>query len=205
MRILFLGTPEFAVPSLEVLVTQLVGVVTHPDKPKGRRLKVSPPPVKLAAEKYNLPIYQPERVSSPEFVGELRKMALDLIVTVAFGEILSKEVLEIARVGCMNLHASLLPKYRGAAPIAWALVNGERVTGVTTFWLSERMDGGDIIFQKEVEILPDDTRGTLEKRLAGEGSKLLIETIRRGIGIRIPQDESQATYAPKLKKRDGKV
>lgn len=205
MKILFLGTPEFAVPSLEILADRLVGVVTHPDRPKGRHLKVSPPPVKSAAEKYNLPIHQPGRVSSPEFIAELKKIAPDLIVTVAFGEILSKEVLEIPKIGCINLHASLLPKYRGAAPIAWALMNGESVTGLTTFWLEEQLDSGDIIFQKEVQITADDTRGRLEKRLAEAGSKLLLETVNKGMEIRIPQDESQATYAPKLKKEDGHI
>lgn len=205
MRILFLGTPEFAVPSLEALADQLTGVVTHPDRPKGRYLKLTPPPVKLAAEKYNLPVYQPERVSSPEFTMEMKKMGLDLIVVVAFGEILSKEVLEIPRIGCINLHASLLPKYRGAAPVAWALMNGERVTGVTTFWISERMDSGDIIFQKEAEVNTSDTCGTLEERLAEVGSKLLLDSVNKGTGIRIPQDDSQATYAPKLKKEDGEI
>lgn len=205
MNILFLGTPEFAVPSLEVVKDKITGVVTHPDRPAGRHLKVSSPSVKITAQKYNLPVYQPERVSSPEFINELKKMSVDLIITVAFGEILSEEVLNIPKLGSINLHASLLPKYRGAAPIAWALINGEKITGVTTFWLNECMDKGDIIMQKEIDILPDDTRGTLEKRLAEAGSELLLETINSGTKIMIPQDETKATYAPKLKKEDGKI
>lgn len=204
MNILFLGTPEFAVPSLEILTgidfVDIVGVVTHPDRPKGRHLVVSPPPVKLTAEKYNLPVYQPERVSS--------LVQADLLIVVSFGEILSREVLNIPKIGCINLHTSLLPKYRGAAPIAWALMNGEKITGVTTFWLNERMDSGDIILQREAEILPADNRGILENRLSHTGADLLKETIIRindRTAPRIPQDESKATYAPKIKKEDGLI
>lgn len=208
MRILFLGTPLFAVPSLEVLrnidFVDIVGVVTHPDKPKGRHLVTSPPPVKLAAEKYNIPVYQPVRISSSELGGT----EVDLIVVVSFGEILSKEVLNIPRLGCINLHASLLPRYRGAAPVSWTLINGEKTTGVTTFWLSEKMDSGDIILQREVEILPSDNRGALEERLSHIGAELLKETIIKiydGTAKRFPQDESFATYAPKIKKGDGLI
>lgn len=208
MRILFLGTPLFAVPSLEVLrdidFLDIVGVVTHSDKPKGRHLVVSPPPVKLSAEKYSIPVHQPVRVSDLEF----KRMEIDLIVVVSFGEILSKDVLDIPRIGSINLHASLLPRYRGAAPIAWALLNGEKITGVTTFWLSEKMDSGDIILKKEVEILPDDNRGILEERLSHIGAELLKETvikIHEGTATRVLQDESKATYAPKIKKEDGLI
>lgn len=201
MKILFLGTPQFAVPSLEILKTldfvDIVGVVTHPDKPKGRHLVVTPHPVKLTAQKYNIPVYQPERVSN--------LVQSDIIVVVSFGEILSKDVLSIPKLGCINLHASILPKYRGAAPVAWAIMNGEKVTGVTTFWLNERMDCGDIILQKEVEIQADDNRGRLEERLSLAGAELLKETILNIDAPRIPQDESRATYAPKIKKQDGLI
>lgn len=198
MRILFLGTPEFAVPSLEILRNDIIGVVTHPDRPKGRHLKVSPSPVKTAAEKYNIPVYQTERVSDlPES---------DLAVVVSFGEILARDVLMMPKLGCINLHASLLPRYRGAAPVAWALMNGEGVTGVTTFWLNEKLDAGDIILQKETAILPENNRGTLEKRLSHIGAELLKETIMNiDTSPRIPQDESKATYAPKIKKEDGLI
>lgn len=205
MRILFLGTPQFAVPSLQLLADKIVGVVTQKNRPAGRCLKITPPPVFLSAQRYNIPIYQPSKVSTPEFLSVLKSISPDLIVVVAFGEILSREALEIPKAGCINLHPSLLPKYRGAAPVTWALVNGENVTGVTTFWISERMDSGDIIFQKEVEILPDDTRGTLELRLAEEGARLLAETIANGLDKRRKQDDSKATYAPTIKKEDGRI
>lgn len=208
MKVLFLGTPEFAVPSLEILRTidflEIVGVVTHPDKPRGRHLVVSPPPVKLAAGRYKLPVYQPHHVTGSEFKG----LQVDLIIVVSFGEILSRDVLDIPRLGCINLHASLLPKYRGAAPVSWALMNGESLTGVTTFWLIEKLDSGDVILQKEVEILPTDNRGTLEERLSYIGAELLKETIikiHNGTAPRIPQDDSKATHAPKIKKEDGLI
>lgn len=212
MNILFLGAPDFSVPSLSVLRTldfvDIKGVVTHPDKPKGRHLVLCPPPVKLSAERYNLPLYQPERVSSPEFIKKIKGLQLDLIIVVSFGEILTKDVLAIPGLGCINLHASLLPRYRGAGPVSWALLNGENLTGVTTFWLSSKMDSGDIILQREVEVLPSDTRGGLEDRLSYIGAELLKETlikIKDGTATRIPQDESKATYAPKIKKEDGLI
>lgn len=208
MKILFFGTPQFAVPSLDILKTidflEMIGVVTHPDRPKGRHLVITPPPVKLEAERYRLPVYQPKRVTSDIFKG----MDLDLIIVVSFGQILSRDILELPRIGCINLHASLLPKYRGAGPVAWALMNGETCTGVTTFWINEEMDSGDIILQEEVEIMPEDNRGTLEERLSHIGAQLLKETIIRikeGTAPRIPQDNSKATYAPKIRKEDGLI
>lgn len=212
MKVFFLGTPAFAVPSLEVLAgldfAEIKTVITHPDKPKGRNLVVIPPPVRISAQKLNLPVCQPERVSSPEFTKKIKDIECDLMIVVSFGEILSNAVLKIPKTGCINLHSSLLPKYRGAAPVARALMNGEKETGVTTFWISEKMDSGDIIMQKRLEILPEDTRGTLEEKLSFLGADLLKETlvkIQEGKAEGYPQDEKQATYAPKIKKEDGLI
>lgn len=208
MNIVFLGTPQFSVPSLEVLRTidfvNIISVVTHSDKPKGRRLAITPSPVKLTAERYNIPLLQTERVSKSVFKGK----DIDLLVVVSFGEILPQDVLSVPALGCINLHASLLPKYRGAAPITWAIINGEKTTGVTTFWLNEKMDSGDIILQKEAEIEPDDTRGTLEAKLAKIGALLLKETIIRikdGTAPRFKQDKTKVIYAPKIEKGDGLI
>lgn len=212
MNILFLGTPLFSVPALSILTTidfvDIKAVVTHPDKPKGRHLAVSPTLVKLTAQKCNMPLYQMECVSCEKSVRILEKMDLDLIIVVSFGEILSSEILKIPKAGCINLHASLLPKYRGAAPVAWAIMRGEKITGVTTFWLSEKMDTGDIILQKEVNIDPSDTKGTLEEKLSGAGAMLLKETVERinnGSAQRHKQIDTDATYAPKIKKTDGLI
>jgi len=202
MKILFFGTPQFAVPSLKLLKERLIGVVTRPDRPGGRGLRIMPSPVKLAAQIYNLPVYQPESVSNHVFIDKLRGMGIDLIIVVAFGEILSKDILDIPKIGCINLHASLLPKYRGASPVARALMKGEQVTGLTTFWLEEGIDSGDIIFQEKVPILEGDTRGILEERMSGQGGRLLLKTVKDGLGTRIPQDDSCAVYAPKLKKSE---
>lgn len=212
MKVIFVGTPAFAVSCLEILkdidFLEIKAVVTHPDKPKGRHLVVTPPPVKLSAQKYNLPLYQPERVSSSLFIQELKKIECDLIIIVSFGEILSKDVLNIPKLGCINVHSSLLPKYRGAAPVSWALLNGETKTGVTTFWLTEKMDRGDVILQKEVQILKDDNKGSLEEKLSHTGAELLKETVIKihdGSALRIPQDERQATYTKKINKNDGLI
>jgi methionyl-tRNA formyltransferase len=212
LKIVYLGTPEFSVPCLEMLTTlcfvEISAVVTHPDKPKGRNLILTPPPVKIIAEKKGLKLYQPERVSNNVFADILRSISPDLIVIVSFGEILKKEILSIPKIGCINVHASLLPKYRGAAPAVWALINGEKKTGVTTFWLSEKMDSGDMILQKEVNIVPEDTRGSLEERLSYEGAEILRETLKRinnGTVERVKQDNTAVTYAPKVSKKDGLV
>lgn len=212
LKIIFMGTPQFAVPGLEILkeleFADISAVITHPDKAKGRNLVVTPPPVKISAERLNLPVYQPERVSSPDFLQKLKSLECDLMIVVSFGEILSKDVLAMAKTGCINLHASLLPNYRGAAPITWALLNGEKNTGVTTFWISEKMDSGDIIMQKEIDIYPEDTRGTLEGKLSNIGAQLLKDTIsaiREGTAKRIPQDKSKVTFAPKIKKEHGLI
>ena len=209
MKLVFLGTPQFAVPSLDLLADcpdiSVAAVATHPDRPAGRHLQVVAPPVKLLAQKYNIPVYQAAKVSE---LADLREMDIDLIVVVSFGEILSPEFLALPRLGCINLHTSLLPKYRGAAPVAWAIINGEQKTGVTTFWVSPRMDAGNIILQKEVEILREDTRGTLSNRLAKIGAELLLDTVikvKEDKAPRITQEDSLVTYAPKLKKQDGLI
>ncbi len=211
MRIVFMGTPEFACSSLLALIESkhdIVGVITQPDRRKGRGMKVSFSPVKELSLKNNLDIYQPSNINDPEFITLLREISPDLSAIVAFGQILSKEILELPKYGCINLHPSLLPKYRGAAPIPWAILAGEEKTGVTTFYLSEKVDSGNIILQKEEKIRKDDTTATLSKRLAETGAELLIETIdkiEKEEVVRISQDKEKATYAPRLKKEDGLI
>ena len=211
MRIVFMGTPEFACSSLLSLIRSkhdIVGVITQPDRRKGRGMEVSFSPVKELSLKNNLNIYQPLNINDPEFINFLRKISPDLIVIVAFGRILSKELLKLPKYRCINLHPSLLPKYRGAAPIPWAILAGEEKTGVTTFYLSEEVDSGDIILQREEKIREDDTTATLSRRLAETGAELLIETIDKieaKKALKIPQDEEKATYAPRLKKENGLI
>lgn len=211
MRIVFMGTPEFACSSLLTLIESkhnIVGVITQPDRRKGRGMKISLSPVKELALGNNLDIYQPSNINNPEFIDLLRKISPDLIAIVAFGQILSKEILELPKQGCINLHASLLPKYRGAAPIPWAILAGEEKSGVTTFYLSEKVDGGDTILQREEKIREDDTTATLSKRLAQTGAELLIETIdkiERKEAPKISQAKEKVTYAPRLKKEDGLI
>src|ERR1043166_3047380 len=206
MRILFMGTAELACPCLEAVaklpVHELVGVVTQPDRPKGRSLELAPPPVKVIAGKLGLPVVQPVKVR--EAVDDIRAMRPDLIVIVAYGQILPRSILDIPPRGCINVHASLLPRWRGAAPIQYAILHGDGETGVTTMFLNERMDAGDIALQRTEPIRPDDTAGTLHDRLARLGSELLVETLN-GDFPRRPQDESQATYAKKLTKDDGHI
>jgi len=211
MRILFFGTPSFAIPSLEALIKgedKIIGVVTQPDRPKGRGRRPSPPPIKLLAEGHNLPIYQPRVAKEKEFVDLIRNLEPDLIVVVAYGQILPKEILDIPPLGAIGVHPSLLPKYRGAAPINWAIINGERITGVTIFRLCEKLDSGDIILQRAIEILPGETAGGLSDRLAKFGADLLLEAIKdmkEGRIHLVKQDEDLASYAPCLKKEDGLI
>lgn len=205
MKIIFFGTPEFAIPSLKVLLQnkyEIVGVVTVPDKLKGRGLKPEPSPVKVFAIENNLKILQPENLRDISFQDEIKKLSPDVGVVVAY-RILPVEVYTIPRFGTFNLHASLLPKYRGAAPIQWALINGEKVTGVTTFFLQEKVDTGNIILQREVEILEEDNFQTLHDKLAKVGSQLVLETVKRietGNFETIPQKDEEATLAPKITK-----
>jgi methionyl-tRNA formyltransferase len=206
-----MGTPAFAVPSLRALVRaghQIELVVTQPDRPKGRSQQPQPPPVKLAALELGLPVYQPERLTAPEALDPLRAARPEAMVVVAFGHILRPEALAIPPLGCVNAHASLLPKYRGAAPIPWAIAAGETVTGVTTMLLDAGMDTGPTLLRREVPIDPEETGGSLYDRLAPVAAELLGETLAglaAGTVTPKPQDETQATVAPMLKKEDGRV
>lgn len=205
MRIVFFGTPDFAIPSLDILIKNsydIVAVVTTPDKEKGRGLKLEPSPIKKYTLSKNLLILQPQSLKDLEFQNRLRELNPDLGVVVAY-RILPKEIYTIPKLGTFNLHASLLPKYRGAAPIQWALINGEKVTGVTTFFLEEKVDTGNIILQREVPIDDEDNFQTLHDKLAVIGSELVFETVKlieTGKFDLIPQNESLATPAPKITK-----
>jgi methionyl-tRNA formyltransferase len=211
MRLIFMGTPEFAVPSLTALAKaghELALVVTQPDRVKGRRAAPTPPPVKAAALSLGLPVIQPERMTEPGVIEALSKARPDAIVVVAFGHILRREVLELPPLGCINAHASLLPRFRGAAPIPWAIANGEAVTGVTTMLMNEGLDSGPILLRQEVAIAPDDTGGSLHAKLALVAAALIVETLAGLAASRIapiPQDDTLATYAPMLKKEDGRI
>ncbi|NLM14110.1 MAG: methionyl-tRNA formyltransferase [Epulopiscium sp.] len=211
MKVVFMGTPDFAVPSLQKLIDEkyyIAAVVTQPDRPKGRGKKMVAPPVKELAVKYDIPVFQPERVRNPEFIETLRSIAPDLIVVIAFGQILPKEILDIPTYGCINVHGSLLPKYRGAAPIQWAIINGEKITGVTTMFMDEGMDTGDMILKREIPIEPEYTAEDLHDIMAPVGAELLKETLDeliRGNIKREKQDENEATYAPMLKKENGLI
>jgi methionyl-tRNA formyltransferase len=206
MRIVFMGTPDFAVPSLQALIDQgheICGVYTQPDKPKGRGHKLLPPPVKELALQNGLPVYQPLTLRDEAVQEELARLAPELIVVVAYGKLLPPRILELPELGCVNVHGSLLPKYRGAAPIQWAVLNGDAVTGVTTMYMAEGMDSGDILQRAETEIGPEETAGELFDRLKILGAKLLTDTLeqlQQGGLTRVCQDESQVTLAPMLKK-----
>ena len=210
MRIVFLGTPEFGVPSLEALIWEghdVVGVFTQPDRPKGRGKKMECCPAKVCAMAHDIPVYQPVKIRL-ESVEDLKALAPDLCVTAAFGQILSQEILDIPRIGTVNVHSSLLPKYRGSSPINWAIICGENITGVTTMMTDKGMDTGDILLQREVEILPQETAGELTIRLADVGAELLVETIRlleKGQCPRKPQDHEKMSYYPMLKKEMGLI
>lgn len=211
MRIVFMGTPEFAVPSLEALLKsddQVVGIVTQPDRPKGRGQQLTLSPVKLIAQREGIPILQPVKMKAPEFLEPLAAWKPDLIAVTAFGRILHPGILSLPPMGCVNVHGSLLPKYRGAAPIQWAVINGETETGITTMLMDEGMDTGPMLLQEKLAIMPDDTAGTLAPRLAELGGRLLVETIAQlKAGMLTPkkQDDGQATLAPLLKKEDGLI
>lgn len=205
MRVVFLGTPDFGVPSLKALVEagyEVVGVFTQPDKPKGRGNKMVPSPVKQCAQSLHIPVFQPVKIRL-DGVDDLRALAPDLCVTAAFGQILSQEILDIPRIGTVNVHSSLLPAYRGSAPVNWAVIQGEKRTGVTTMMTDKGLDTGDILLQKEMDILPGETAEQLIERMAPIGASLLIETIRlleKGACPRRAQKEEEASYFPMLKK-----
>ncbi len=211
MRIIFMGTPAFAVPSLEALLKsddQVVGVVTQPDRPKGRGQEVAMSPIKLVCQRENIPVLQPVKMKDPAFLDALRAWRSDLIAVAAFGRILPPVILTMPPRGCINVHGSLLPKFRGAGPIQWAIITGETETGITTMLMDEGMDTGAMLLQERTPILPDDTAGSLSARLADVGGRLLVETIARlkaGTLVPTPQDHAQATLAPLLKKEDGAI
>lgn len=208
MRLVFFGSPPFAVPSLQALLGayQIVGVVTRPDRPAGRGLPLRPPAVKLVAQQAGLPVIQPGRVHEPEAMQILRQWAPDLIVVAAFGQILRPEVLNLPAHGCLNIHASLLPRWRGAAPIQAAILHGDAETGVTLMKMDAGLDTGPIIAQRSLPIQEDDTGGSLSERLAHAGAELLLESLPQYLAGCLPprpQDEALATYAPLLRKTDG--
>ena len=211
MNIIFMGTPDFAVPSLKALIDSkynVVAVVCQPDRPSGRGRKLTSPPVKILAEAESIPVLQPEKIRTDEFFDEIKFHNPDLICVTAYGKIIPPNILELPKYGCINVHASLLPKYRGAAPINWAIINGEKTTGITTMFMDEGMDTGDILLKEEIEIGEDDTSIELSEKLSAIGALLLIETIEKGQNDEIrplKQNDSEATYAPIIKKEVGKI
>lgn len=209
MKIIFMGTPDFAAVTLEALIEaghEVVLAVTQPDKPKGRGKSVQFSAVKSAALAHNIEVYQPRRIREPECAAYLKKYEPDIMVVAAFGQILTEEILTMPRYGCINVHASLLPKYRGAAPIQWAVINGEKTTGVTTMQMDAGIDTGDMLEKTELALAPDETGGSLFDRLAKAGAKLCVQTlahIEDGTVTRTKQDESQATHVGMIKKSMG--
>src|SRR6266513_3419666 len=215
MRIVFIGTGEIGVPTLRALLKsqhEVVGVVTQPDKPVGRAQLVEPTAIKKEfvgrARPPGVPILQPARIKDQQAIEEIRALKPDVIVVIAYGQILPRDILEIAKIACVNLHASLLPRWRGAAPIQAAIAAGDRETGITAMYMDEGLDTGDILLQRTIEVLPADRGGSLHDRLAKVAPEALLESVEllaEGNAPRIPQDNAQATYAPKLKREDGKV
>ena len=210
MKIAFLGTPDFAVPSLDALYRagHTLALFTQPDRPVGRKAILTPPPAKRYALGHGIPVFQFERIKAPEGVEALRAFAPDLMVTAAFGQMLSPEDLAVPPLGCVNVHGSLLPKYRGAAPIQWAIVNGETRTGVTTMMTDAGMDTGDMLLKAETDILPDETAGELSERLSVLGAELLLRTlsaIESGTLTRVPQDAAEATKCSLIRKEHARL
>jgi methionyl-tRNA formyltransferase len=203
-RLIFLGTPQFAVPSLSALLKageNIAAVVTQPDRPRGRGRKVTPSPVKELALEHGLTILQPAKLKDPEFVASLKGLAPELMIVTAYGRILTHEMLAIPSVGVLNVHASLLPRHRGSAPINWSLIRGDEETGVTIMWMVYEVDAGPLFLQKPVPITPEDNAGTLAAKLSEEGGALLVEALdklRRGEGVKISQPETGITYAPPI-------
>lgn len=211
MRILFMGTPDFSVPTLDALIAsehEVVAVVSQPDKPKGRGRQLQPTPVKARAIEAGIPVYQPVKARQEGFIDEMRALDVDLAVVIAFGQILTTEFLEMPKYGCMNVHASLLPKYRGAGPIQWSVIKGEEVTGVTTMYMDAGIDTGDMLLKEEVIIDSDETGGSLHDKLSVVGGPLMLKTIEaleKGTLVRIPQNDEASTHAPMLNKQMGNI
>ena len=211
LRIIFMGTPDFAAATLKALIDgpdEVVAVVTQPDRAKGRGKKLTPPPAKVLAESADIPVLQPTKIKSEKFKNGLLSYQPDLIVVTAYGRILPKSLLELAPMGCINVHGSLLPKYRGAAPIQWSVINGEKEVGVTIIQMNEGMDTGDMLLKAEMTPEPDETAGTLFVKLAALGSTALLQAIKglqEGSVIPVPQNHDLATVAPMLKKDDGLI
>jgi methionyl-tRNA formyltransferase len=210
VRTVFMGSPEFSIPALRGLAEryQVVGVVTQPDRPAGRGRVLTPPPVKNLAQELGLPVIQPRRLKEPQAMQQLHKWQPELIVVAAFGQILRADVLELPRYGCVNVHASLLPRWRGAAPVQAAILNGDAETGITIMLMDPGVDTGPLLSQRALPILPQDTGGSLSERLSALGAELLLETLPGYLSGEIqpqPQEETGATYAPMLKKEDGRL
>jgi methionyl-tRNA formyltransferase len=212
MRLVFIGTGDIGLPSLRALQNsadhELVGVVTGPDKPVGREQRIEGSPIKSAAARKTISLLQPARIKDRQSVEEIRAFAPDVIVVMAYGQILPRDVLEIPRVACLNLHASLLPRWRGAAPIQAAIAAGDRETGITVIYMNEGLDTGDILLQRKIDILPNETGGTLHDRLAQVAPEALLDSLQflaSGSAPRAPQDKTRATYAPKLSREDGRI
>ena len=211
MRVVFMGTPAFAVPSLRALVEaghEVVSVLSQPDRPVGRGRRLTAPPVKVAALELGLDVFQPHRVKDPQAFGHLKAARADVFVVVGYGQIIPRTVLDLPLLGCVNVHASLLPKYRGAAPINWAIVRGETTTGVTTMLIEERLDAGDMLIERETPIGPDETAVELAERLAPMGADLAVETLaglEHGLITPRKQNDADATFAPILKREDGRI
>jgi len=208
MKIIFLGTPEFAVPILEALHSSnhdVIAVITQPDRPKGRRLVLTPPPVKLKAQQLDIPLFQPENVSNPQFLEEMQRLSPDVAVVAAFGQIFKKELLELPKFGCWNVHASLLPRYRGASPIVRSILAGEKESGATIMKMGLGIDDGPTLDQVKVSILPNMTAGELEEQISRSGADLMVQSLKKIASSDLSlseQDSDQACYAAKLKKEE---
>jgi len=211
MRIVFIGAGEIGVPALQALLKsehEIVGVVTQPDKPVGRAQLIEPTPIKGTLSLAEMPVLQPARIKNRQAIEEIRALTPDVIVVMAYGQILPRDVLEIPKIACLNLHASLLPRWRGAAPIQAAIAAGDRETGITVMYMDEGLDTGDILLQRTITVRPDDTGGLLHDRLAKIAPEALLESLEllaKGKAPRTPQHNASATYAPKLKREDGKI
>ncbi|MDO4438291.1 MAG: methionyl-tRNA formyltransferase [Eubacteriales bacterium] len=211
MKIVFMGTPDFAVPTLTALYNagyEIAAVVSQPDKPKGRHAELVPTPVKAKALELSIPVLQPIKARDAEFIAQLKEIAPDLIVVTAYGQILKKELLDIPKYGCINVHASLLPRWRGAAPIQWAVIEGDEYAGVTTMQMNEGLDTGDMLLKRSLKLSDDETGGSLFDKLSEIGGELIVETVKlleKGELKPVPQPEEGMTYASMLKKENGNI